>query len=190
MSRRGSGDTKGGIAPCRSPGEKPAIWRYALTPKQPYKAGLRSLILPGWGQIYGERPLKGSVFLLGTLVFAGGFCWTEMEYRDRVDDYRNARRAYFDSGVLDDLARLRAKAEKAQARRDRAHDRRQIAAYATAGFYAAAFLDAVFLFPAPSEGSFASLAPWGDGGPKLALGAPRGELTLALRWSEREGGER
>lgn len=161
-----------------------------LSPKQAWKAGIRSLILPGWGQAYSGRETKAGIFMFGTLVLTGGLVWANEDYRDRTDEYRSARRAYFDETSLDELDALRARADRAQQRADRAYDRRRIVMYAAAGAYAASFLDAVLLFPAPSAGSFASVAPWGEHGPEVSLSAPRGELALLLRWTGTEGGAR
>jgi hypothetical protein len=161
-----------------------------LTPKEAWKAGVRSMILPGWGQAYSERPGKGAIFTFGTLALAGGLVWFDEDYRNRTDDYKNARRSYFDATNVDELDALRARADRASDRADRAYDRRRLFLYATAGAYAASVLDAFFLFPEPAEGSFASVSPWGERGPEISLGAPRGELALSVRWMPTEGGAR
>ncbi len=161
-----------------------------LTPKQPWKAGIRSMILPGWGQVYGERRTKGGIFMVGTLALAGGLVWADEEYRNRTDDYRSARQTYLDATSIEELDALRARADRARGRADRAYDRRRVFLYTAAGAYAASVLDAFLLFPAPAEGSFASVSPWGERGPQISLGAPRGELALALRWTRMEGGAR
>lgn len=162
-----------------------------LVPKAGWKAGLRSMIVPGWGQAYGEKPAKGALFLAGTALAAGGLVWANEDYRNRVDDYESARNAYLETTNIDELDPLRAKADRARGRADRAYDRRQALLYATVGLYAASLLDAVLLFPGPSEGSYASLSPWGTDGPQLALAPSReGNLTLALRWTEGKGGVR
>lgn len=161
-----------------------------LTQKSALRAGIRSMIFPGWGQVYGERPTKGGLFMAGTLALAGGLVWADEDYQSRTDDYRRARRTYLASTNIDDLDRLRARADRARDRADRAYDRRRVFLYATAGAYAASVLDALLLFPAPAEGSFASFAPWGEGGPQICIGAPRGDFALALRWTPKEGGAR
>jgi hypothetical protein len=161
-----------------------------LTPKAAWKAGLRSIIFPGWGQFYAEKHAKGTVFAVGTVALAGALLWTNEEYRDRTDDYRAARRVYMDATTLADLDRLRADSDRARARADRAYDRRQASLYAAAGLYAAAILDAVLLFPGASEGNFASVAPWGDRGPQFSVGAPRGDLAVCVSWTGWEGGAR
>jgi hypothetical protein len=108
-----------------------------------------------------------------------------------VDDYRGARQAYLTSTVLSDLDGLRARVDRARLRADRVYDRRQILLYVFGGIYAASILDAVFLFPGTSQGSYAALAPWGPEGPHLALGeSSSGELTAMVRWTPREGGDK
>jgi hypothetical protein len=162
-----------------------------LTPKQAWKAGLRSAILPGWGQFYTDQTAKGGAFLIGTATAAGVLIWAQSNYENHVEDYNDAQNAYLEETHLEDLESLHAAAERAHDRADDAYDRRQLALYITAGLYAASILDAVLLFPGTPQGGFASISPWGEKGPQLALGgSPRGDLTLALRWTPREGGAR
>ncbi|MDM7914645.1 MAG: DUF5683 domain-containing protein [Candidatus Eisenbacteria bacterium] len=161
-----------------------------LSRKQAWKAGLRSLFIPGWGQFYAGRPAKGTAFLVGTALAAGGLLWTEIEYQDRVDDFESARNAYLHEGRLDQFDERRAAAERAQDRADRAYDWRQGFLYATGGVWALSLIDALFFFPSPSEGSFASISPWGNDGPELGLRPREDGAMLVVRWNPQEGGSR
>ena len=163
-----------------------------LRPKQAWKAGLRSLLLPGWGQVYTDRPEKGRLILLGGVALLGGLWWTHEEYQDQVDDFDEAWNAYVGTTTSgDELDERRETMKRSQRRADRAYDRRQLFLYAAGGLYAFAFIDSYFFFPKPSEGSFASFSPWGERGPSLALdGSQVGEVRLAVRLRGLQGGER
>ncbi len=165
-----------------------------LVPKTTWKAGMRSLLVPSWGQFYLERNRKGALLLAGALAAGGALLWSDGEYDDRVDDYRVAYDRYLSAlsaGPADDIDGRREAAERSRRRADHAYDRRKEFVYLAWGIYLISFVDAVFLSSAPSEGSFASYSPLGDRGPDLALeGSARGDLRLALRWSRSEGAER
>lgn len=150
-----------------------------LSPKRQWKAVARSLLVPGWGQFYGDQTRKGTAFLLGTAAGGIALAWTHEAYQDEVDDYRRAREAYFDEDRLEELPALKSRADGARRAADRAYDRRTAALAVTGGFYLVSILDAALLFPSPSEGSFAAISPWGSDGPRLSL-APRGVDGLAL----------
>jgi len=162
-----------------------------LTPKSAVRAGLRSLFFPGWGQFYSERPGKGAVLLLGTAAAATGLLITHEEYQDREDDVRSAQDAYFHSTQIDELPGLRSQMAAAIRSADSAYDNRRIWLFATGGFYALSLLDSILLFPTPSQGSFASLAPWGADAPRLSIGlGERGDLFLAICLTGSDGGAR
>ncbi len=162
-----------------------------LSPKSALKAGLRSLIVPGWGQFYSEERGKGAVLLGAAALSAGGLLGAHLVYRSRVDDYQEARDRYFQSTRYEDLAGLRAAMNRKDGRAADAYDLRQGFLYATAACSAIAVLDALFFFPSRSEGAFATVRPFGDEGPDLTLrpaGAGNVELAIVLRASQ--GGAR
>lgn len=162
-----------------------------LTPKRAWKAAARSILIPGWGQNYGERHGKGRAFLLGAAAGGIAWFWTNEIYQDRVDDYRSAREDYFSEDRWEELAALKARSDRAERRADQAYDHRTIAMAATAGIYAVSVIDALFFFPEPSEGSFTDLTLWEDGGARLAL-SPRGiaGLAISLDLATAKGGAR
>ena len=59
--------------------------------RYPITAAFRSMIIPGWGQYYNDRPGKGN-FILGTeLLFAGAAISTYLLYRQSKDGYDRAQ---------------------------------------------------------------------------------------------------
>ncbi len=162
-----------------------------LTPKTALKAGLRSALIPGWGQFYSERRGKGTLFLLATAISAGGLIWTHEDYQNKLDDLRSAKDAYFGETRLEELPALRARMVSLQHTADRAYDRRRIFLFTTGGLYAANLIDAVALFPSASRGTFASLSPWGEGGPRLSIGTSAdSDLLVGLELGAKDGGAR
>lgn len=162
-----------------------------LRPKKASRAALRSLLVPGWGHFYSDRPMKGRLVLLGTAVALGGLWWTHSEYRDRIDDLDRAKDAYRAVDVDGEFDEPRSAMKRAQGRAETAYDNRQIFMYAAGGLYALAFIDSYFFFPKQPNGSFASISPWGENGPEFAIEPGTEEtIRLAVRLNGLDGGER
>ncbi|MBD3161427.1 MAG: PEGA domain-containing protein [Candidatus Eisenbacteria bacterium] len=164
-----------------------------LSPKSAWEAGLRSLLVPGWGQQYAGSSGKGALFFFSAAALGGGLWWADAAYQDRVDDYRDARGAYlsaFDSGSVEDVEALRGEMQRAEGKADDAYDRRQVVLYAVGGIYLISLVDALFFFPEPSRGRFV-LSRFGENGPSLALEpSPVGEIRLSLSLGGRGGNSR
>jgi hypothetical protein len=162
-----------------------------LDRKTALKAAFRSVLLPGGGQFYAERPKKGAFFLAGTAVAAGGLLWAHEVYNDDLDELGDARRAYQGASTVDEIERLRPIFEDRRRDADRSFDRRQVMLGITVGLYAASILEALFHFPGPGEGRFASVGPWGEDGPHVSLqAAAGGGLAFRFDWIARGGHER
>ncbi len=105
------------------------------------KALLRSTLIPGWGQMYRGQKVKGTLLALSSVLAAGGVVWTHEAYRNDVDDFESARRAFERETRWEDwparYERVRRAAEKA----DEGYDHRQIALAALGGVYALNLLD-------------------------------------------------
>ncbi|MCJ7508605.1 MAG: PEGA domain-containing protein, partial [candidate division Zixibacteria bacterium] len=65
-----------------------------LKPKNRLKAGLRSALIPGWGQFYCEE--KGKSFIMGisTLGAVVAFVFADNDYSNKYDDYVWARNRF------------------------------------------------------------------------------------------------
>jgi hypothetical protein len=61
------------------------IWM-TLSQKNPAMAGLRSIILPGWGQFYDDNPGRGTIFLGAAILAGAGYAFAEIRMNDREDD--------------------------------------------------------------------------------------------------------
>ena len=54
-------------------------------------ATLKSILLPGWGQLSNERK-SGYLFLTGEILAVGGSVWAHLEYQDAHSDWEAAKR--------------------------------------------------------------------------------------------------
>lgn len=108
------------------------LWM-TLTAKSALKASARSLVVPGWGQFYSERPAAGWVYLTTGLVVAGGALVTHLVYLHRVDQIP-------DTGSVEDRRWHTNRAEDA-------YQVRQALSAAAAGIWAVNLLDAMVFFP-------------------------------------------
>jgi len=64
---------------------------------RPGKAMARSLIIPGWGQMYGERKLHGVQHLLLNAGLFAGSAYLNMETNDAINTHNTARSKYRES---------------------------------------------------------------------------------------------
>ena len=108
------------------------VWM-KLRPKRAYKAGLKSLVIPGWGQFYSHRGGAGTFFLVTGLAAAGGTLTAHILYRDRLKEVA--------------AAKTQEMWEFTSERADNAYDARQWLAAASAGIWAVNLIDATWFFP-------------------------------------------
>jgi hypothetical protein len=130
---------------------------FRLRAKSPIQAAWRSALVPGWGQHYSGKSLRGSIFLLGSLGAAAWVVVDEVRYRSRVDDVEAAWAAYADEDRYPEKQRLWDRVERERDRADGAYDARTVALVVLGSVYAWNVFDALFLFPHPSPGDLAGV---------------------------------
>lgn len=118
-----------------------------LAPKTRFKAAARSLIIPGWGQIYSGSKTKGVLLTMGTVaagVTAGllqsHFTDDRNDYNDLRDKFNATRSVEEREGMLDQLYRTQKKAYDAERKRN-------IGLGVLAGVWIYNLLDALVFFP-------------------------------------------
>lgn len=129
------------------PGQGSTEIDITLSPKTRAKAGFRSLLVPGWGQIYSGSKTKGVLLTVATLaagVTAGIF---HLDYADKRDAflevearYNAAREVSKREAMLDELY-------EAQKDANDAEETRLIGFAVLAGVWAYNVIDAVVFFP-------------------------------------------
>jgi Family of unknown function (DUF5683)/PEGA domain len=124
------------------------VWM-ALRAKSRIKAAGRSLLLPGWGQFYAERPGRGWLWIGAGVASAGALVWTALEYDDAEDLYRVADYLYQNATTPAGAAAALEARNVAAAELDDALQSRRIATGVMAGVWALAALDAAIVLRPP-----------------------------------------
>jgi len=130
---------------------RPTAMDVQLTPKTGFKAALRSALIPGWGQYYGDQKTKGFTF---GLMFAGAaafFAIADNDLTNKENDYESRLRAYDDAraegATYSELRRLHNDMAEAQKRAYDAEDVRRISIGVAAGVWGLNVLDALLFTP-------------------------------------------
>src|SRR5262249_52955473 len=69
------------------------VW-IALHRKSAALAGLRSALIPGWGQFYDEHPVHGWTMALASAGTVATLVTAAVQYRDKLDLYEDLSRRY------------------------------------------------------------------------------------------------
>ena len=75
-------------------GAADTVWM-TLSTRSAAGAGLRSLVLPGWGQFYDGHPHRGVLFLTTTAAAGGALAFCGLRYRDKRDAWGEALTRYY-----------------------------------------------------------------------------------------------
>jgi hypothetical protein len=119
-----------------------------LHPKRLGKAALRSLVLPGWGQRYSERPASGWVFSGLYIASLAGLGFTHYQYETKLDDYNHALDRYnMESMYFEREAKAWAEVTAAHSDLDDAFNTRRVLLYTVGAIYLVNMLDTVVNFP-------------------------------------------
>jgi hypothetical protein len=111
------------------------------------KAALRSLVLPGWGQLYSERKRAGLMWMGFTLGAAAAFGVNELSYRDAQDEHRAAVSAFRNAPDFNSQQAAWLVAQKALRRVNNAEDDRNLGLYLLGGVWALNLIDSALFFP-------------------------------------------
>ena len=123
----------------------------SLSRKTGFKAALRSLVIPGWGQRYGDQNTKGVLFHLMAAGSVAAFLIADQDFNDKYDLFTEEEAA-FDSvraagGSYQDMQRAHRELVQAQQRAYDAENTRRITIGVAAGVWALNLIDALFFFP-------------------------------------------
>ncbi|MBI1796584.1 MAG: PEGA domain-containing protein [Candidatus Eisenbacteria bacterium] len=124
------------------------VWM-TLKTKSGLMAGLRSFIIPGWGQFYDDHPGRGTVFMLAGLATGAGAVYAQSVYRNRVDDFQAADAAYQAATTPAEIASTFAARTAASRRAQDAYDARRWVAIGGAALWGLSWLEAAISVPHP-----------------------------------------
>jgi len=129
-------------------GTERGVLRLRLIPKTRFKAGIRSLVFPGWGQIYSERK-KSGIFLSLLQAGAGLFAlMAHLDYDKAFDDYQSALDDYLTNNQNYEVAIQKWQIVESRYRRaEKAFNKRKNWLAISGGLWLYNFLDSIFFFP-------------------------------------------
>jgi hypothetical protein len=128
-------------------GDEPRTVDFSMTPKTRFKAAFRSLVIPGWGQMYSGQKLRGAVYTFGAAASLVTLAIVDRNFRDKRDDFNSANAAYEQARSIEEKARLKPGVENAQQRAYDAETTRNIAFGVAAVVWALNVIDAAAFFP-------------------------------------------
>jgi len=153
-----------------------------LVAKTPLRAGLRSAILPGWGQCYTGQKGKGAAFAIAEVAALAGVFWTDLKHSEAQDDYDDAEAAYESADQVDEIEAAYAELLRAYDDLEKWHEQRKRWSYAAAAVWLANVLDATLLFPAQGGGGLFSDAGGRDSGFYASIEPDRTSVGFAVRF--------
>jgi len=144
-----------------------------LSKKTRFKAVVRSLLIPGWGQNYSGQKVKGFIFTGASFLSVAAYWVAENWFRDQRNEWDLLRHTYDGPMSLAEKQRLWPKLVEAQADAYNAETNRRVHIGIVAGIWALNVIDAYFFFP-EDRGTFSvkglTLTPTiGGQGPGLTL---------------------
>lgn len=119
-----------------------------LTPKTRFKATLRSMLIPGWGQRYTGRKTKGWLMTTLSAASVAAFFVTDIRLGNKEDDFFGLRTQYDSDKTFAGRQRLQPFLDKAQKDAFDAENYRRAAIVTVASIWGLNVLDALFAFPA------------------------------------------
>lgn len=131
--------------------------------KTPLRAGLRSAILPGWGQHYTGQGGKGAAFAIAEAAALAGVLWTDAKRQDAQEGYDDAAAAYESVDQIDEIEEAYAELLRRHNELNKWHEQRKRWSYAAAAIWLANVLDASLLFPSAGVGGYSAIDGEGSG---------------------------
>ncbi len=133
-----------------------------LSEKTRKKAALRSLFIPGWGQIYSGNSTRGSLFTIGVIVSATAVYLTDRQYQKKRSDYDIALGDYYAASSIEDRVHLKADLDEKQKTAYDAETDRRTAFAIGAALWALNVIDALVFFP-EDDVFYPAVTSLGDG---------------------------
>lgn len=121
-----------------------------LSPKTRFKGAVRSMFIPGWGQLYSEQKGKSILFAALAVTSASAFIIADHNFQIKYDRYQESEEAYRsarDSADYETLKRLDSQRRLHQQEAFDSEDIRRGTIGAMIGVWAVNVLDVLFFFP-------------------------------------------
>ncbi len=127
-----------------------------LIPKTRFKAGVRSLVIPGWGQRYSNQKFKGFLFTLLGAVSVWGYFNADDDFDTKFNRFKGLEEEYDALKVNGTQSQLEEFLPRLNNAQDRAYDAenvRRATIGAVIAVWSLSILDAIFSFP-EEKGTF------------------------------------
>ena len=118
-----------------------------LSAKTRFKAAVRSLFLPGWGQYYSGNKSRGFLINGATLAVGISTIVAQYDFRNKRNDYDRAKLDLQNATTYEEIQRLQQVVQDKNRDAYDAESARNTLFYVTAGLWAYNVLDAVIFFP-------------------------------------------
>ena len=153
-----------------------------MTLKTPIRAGLRSAILPGWGQRYSNENGKAVAIIVAEAAMLTGVFLSDAKRTDAQNAYEDARLAYLQADGIDEIDAARAEQDRRYDTLFKWHNYRKRWAYAALAVWVANVLDATLLFPAAGDGGHAALPGTDESGFFASIDPEGASAGFAVRF--------
>lgn len=120
---------------------------FEMVPKTRAKAAIRSLIIPGWGQMYGGQKFRGALYTSAAVLSLISVFVADQRFRDKRDEYNHAVSRYDQVRSIDEKRNLKPYLDSAQEDAYDAETARQVTIGIAAFVWAFNVIDAVVFFP-------------------------------------------
>ncbi len=120
---------------------------FTLSPKTRFKAGLRSLFFPGWGQYYSDQRYRAALLSLSTLGLGVASLIADADYRRKRDDYFQIMTDLSNAVTAEEILQLRNLAREKNRQAYDAETTRNVFIGVTVGLWAYNLIDAIIFFP-------------------------------------------
>ncbi len=127
--------------------DQPMELTLSLKPKTRFKAALRSLIIPGWGQSYCDRKAKGVFFTLLGAGAASYYFIADNRFNDKLEDYNRINSEYYATTSESEKINLYNALVSSRQNAYDAENRRLIAVGALIAVWGLNFADILLFFP-------------------------------------------
>ncbi|UCC81036.1 MAG: PEGA domain-containing protein [Candidatus Zixiibacteriota bacterium] len=133
-----------------------------LSKKTRVKAMLRSIIIPGWGQVYSGEKIRGYLITSGVIATAGAIFYLDRSFDKKLNDFDKALAEYNSATAIEERIVFKSEVDKRQRDAYVAETDRNTALAVGAALWAYNILDALLFFP-ESDAYFPGVKSFGDG---------------------------
>lgn len=133
-----------------------------LSKKTRMKAMLRSLVIPGWGQVYSGGKFRGYLITSSVIVTAGAIFYLDRSFDKKLNDYNKALAEYNSATAIEERIILKSCMDERQRDAYVAETDRNTALAVGVALWAYNVLDALLFFP-ESDAYFPGVKSFGDG---------------------------